>query len=454
MVGETLKERGRQREQWGEFRPAFVLVLILLFALSLGVIKLWLDPPNWEANWENRWWQIALNVAHGEGYVACKPIYFPFCGETNQVTAMREPLPVLLFALVARLTGDSLLAAAALGVVINLLVAIAVFQMALELSDRLTGIVAALLWACYLAPVRLYYSLISGDLLASLFIACALLYLLRARRHNRDQDWLIAGFCIGLAMLSRSAALVIGLALGAGVLLWPFDHASALTLKRVRGPALRGVALFVLSWILTLSPWLVRNYLVFQQPVVGSTLAGYYLYRQHYQLPAENYLRFISGGEFVPIIDQMITRRSDLRGDENEAEMNQVYQEEALQIIRAHPLRYLHLSAYRFLMLWFNWGVKEVYGESNSLVDRIIIVQHALFLLTGLLGIAGRWRRAWPLAVSVCAFSILYMGVMAHLPYIPPVVPLLVVLSAMACVQMARRLLPRPLRGPLLGIIR
>ena len=44
-------------------------------------------------------WAIASNLINGKGYSACATDYFPFCNSTNQATAMREPIPVLLMAL-------------------------------------------------------------------------------------------------------------------------------------------------------------------------------------------------------------------------------------------------------------------------------------------------------------------------------------------------------------------
>jgi hypothetical protein len=439
-IGPRLGAAYRRLVVWVEERPAPALLLIMLLVLILGIAKLWLHPPSFEFNWENRWWQIAVNLARGDGYVACKTIYFPFCDSANQVTAMREPLPVLLFALIALLSNESLLAAAAAGVIINLGTVVAVFFLTRELANTRTGVLAALLWACYLSPVRLFYTQPSGDLLATLAITCGLFHFLRARRTGRPSEWLAAGVWLGLAILSRSAALIIALVLTAGQLLRP--HAAKGTSQPSLVRSLRPVALFVLAWALTASPWYVRNYLAFGRPVIGSTLSGYYLYRQNHMLPTDNYLRFVSGGEFVPVLHQTIARRPDLHGTENEAAMDQVYREEALRIIRAEPLRYLALSGYRFLMLWFNWGVKEVYRQQSTAGDYLTMIQHALLLAGGAVGLRGRWRRAWPLAASVVAFSLVYMAAMAHVLYIVAVIPLLVALSAIACTEIGAQARP------------
>lgn len=185
-----------------------------------------------------------------------------------------------------------------------------------------------------------------------------------------------------------------------------------------------------------MSTWIIRNTIVFERPVIGSTLSGYYLYRQNHTLPTDDYFRFVSGGEFLPVIHEMVSRRPELTGSENEAQMNEVYMQEGIQIIKAYPLRYLALSAYRFTMLWFNWRVNEVYGKVNTAGDYVMVIQHLFLLAGGLIGLRGRFQQVWPLVLSVFAFSGLYMAVMAHLPYIIPVVPGLVALSAIAILQM------------------
>jgi hypothetical protein len=423
---------------WINRHPALVLLSILLFALVLGVIKLRIDPPSPEFNWENRWWQIALNVARGEGYISCKPNYFPFCGPGNQVTAMREPLPVLAFALIALITNESLIAAAAFIVLINLAIIVAVFYLTRELSNTPTGLLAAFLWACYLPPIRLFYSQISGDLLACLGITCGLLYFLRAQKTNQSREWVASGLLFGLAVLSRSAVLVVAAALTVALFFWFYSRAPSVPSSRFR--RLYPVLLFTFAWAFMASPWVIRNTIVFEHPVIGSTLSGYYFYRQNHTLPTDDYFRFVSGGEFLPVLQEMVSRRSELTGFENEAQMNEIYLEEGMQIIKAYPLRYVALSAYRFTMLWFNWRVNEVYGKTDTAGDYLMIIQHILLLMGGLIGLRGRFQQAWPLLLSVVSFSGLYMAVMAHLPYIIPVIPGLVALSAIALAQLGSAL--------------
>jgi 4-amino-4-deoxy-L-arabinose transferase-like glycosyltransferase len=414
---------------WIDRHPVGILLSFLLITLILGIIKLRIDPPSPEFNWDNRWWQIALHVVRGEGYVACQPIYFPFCGPTNQVTAMREPLPVLVYALIALLTHESLLAAAAFGVFLNLTIVVAIFYLAREISNTHTALLASFLWTWYLPPIRLYYSEISGDLFATLSLTAGLFYLLRAQRTDQNWQWLAAGFLFGIAILSRSAVLGVAAMLTIAFLLWGYRRQPSS--RRWFSPAL----FFALAWIMMILPWTVRNTIVFGRPVLGSTLAGYYLYRQNQILTTNADFHFVSGGEFLPVLQKMISQRPALTGKENEAQMNQIYLEEALQIIKAHPLRYLALSAYRFNMLWFNWKVNEVYGQADTLADYVMAIQNLFFLAGGLIGLRGRLSQVWPLLLSVVSFSLLYMAVMSHIAYIVPIVPMLVTLTAIAITQ-------------------
>ena len=90
-----------------------VLAVIVSLVLNRNAI-----PPSQNAGENDTWWAIALNLAHGGGYSLCLERYFPFCGTSNQATAMREPFPVLLYAGLAFLSCGSLWMAVAVEFVI------------------------------------------------------------------------------------------------------------------------------------------------------------------------------------------------------------------------------------------------------------------------------------------------------------------------------------------------
>jgi asparagine N-glycosylation enzyme membrane subunit Stt3 len=194
---------------WLDRNFRFVLMLILLLTLLPGAVILWwrLEYDPWQAS--DFWSQITLNVAHGQGYVGCRQSYFPFCGPDNQVTAAREPLPVLLFAALAKLTGGLQPVGMILEWILNLAILAGVFSITRELAGTRPALLAALMWALYVPAVRIFYPAIAGDALATLALTWALFFFLRATATSRSLHWLLSGACLGISALSRSSVVIL-----------------------------------------------------------------------------------------------------------------------------------------------------------------------------------------------------------------------------------------------------
>jgi 4-amino-4-deoxy-L-arabinose transferase-like glycosyltransferase len=426
--------------QWVDARPGAALIAILLLALILNVTHLWAFPPSLEERQANDWWAPVHNLLQGRGYTDCSPNYFPFCASTNQVTAAREPLPVLIFTLIAWLTQESAWPVAAAEVIFNLATLLVVFRLARALADNRAALAAALLWAVHL-PVVVDTGQISGDMLAALTIACGFFLFTRAQQTNRARDWAAAGVCVGLGALSRSGALAVALPLAAGLGLARWDRARPIW-SALREAA-RPVTLFSLAVFLAISPWMVRNFLAFGRPVIGSTLLGYNLYRHNSILSGDDYLRFVGPVEGRQNIQTLLARHPELQGTENEAQMDGFYRSEAMRIIAQYPARYVLAVAYRSLPLWFDWGVREAYGAAPGALAYLAMFQQGVLLVLAILGLwRTRWR-TWPLWSSVAALSLTYMAVGARLRYLIPVMSLIVVLSAIGGVYAIRTLAGR-----------
>ena len=148
----------------------------------------------------------------------------------------------------------------------------------------LTGLVALQLWgrrvallamagaAVYIPLILVGAAVMSEPLFAALLLG-ALAAAIQHRRSTHRWRWvLLAGFLGGLTILTRANALVLLLPLGLAV--WTVR-------PRFSPRALAAPAVLVVLALLTVSPWTIRNAVVFDRfiPVstqLGSALAGTY----------------------------------------------------------------------------------------------------------------------------------------------------------------------------------
>ena len=400
-----------------------ILKVMAYASLWIGVVWLFLHPPQFQNGETVSWWGIALNLKRGYGYSLCNQYYFPFCDVAGPATAMREAAPVLLFAGVARLFNESLFAAGVTELLLYIGVMIAVFHLARDWKGPLAGLLAAFGWAVYPRAISLIPQ-VSGDLLAALGVTVGILFVQRARKSDRTRDWLLAGLGLGVATLSRSVMLVVAVTVvaGLGIERWGLRRR---VVEWIR-PALL-VAAVVAS---LLTPWLIRTRIVFGHPLVGSSLVGYNIYRQNYMLGSNDYFHNVGTDEGWAAIQSLLARRTDLTGRENEAQMDAVYRQEGLRIIAANPVHYVLLSGYRFFMLWFDWRVSEAFGYPMGFNEYAMVVVQALLMILAFFGLRKNWKAMWPLWASLVMVTLAYMAVNSRLHYIIPLMPLVICLAA------------------------
>jgi hypothetical protein len=201
---------------------------------------------------------LAEALADGRGYVS--PFTAP--GAEAVPSAHKPPLYPLLLALVAALGGSGHVPFQ----VASALVGTATVVVCAVLAGRIAGpraaVLAAAIGAVY--PVFLVADAsLRAESLYGLLIALSLLAAYRA--WERPTAWRLVqlGVLIGLATLARSEGLALIVLLGVPIV-WR------------RGRPGRGWKLAVLAGagLLTLAPWLIRCWIVFDEPVLISTNSG------------------------------------------------------------------------------------------------------------------------------------------------------------------------------------
>ncbi len=352
-------------------KSLLLLSLLLVFVGDVFVISR--RPLHLTDGVSSTWWMIVQNLEAGKGYRACANNYIPNCNITDQTTAMREPVPVFFFVLLGWLTHNSTLAFQFSQLFFNLLICWFVYLLAVELGNRTLGVMAAFGWAIYLHAVHTLMH-INGDLIAGFFVIAGVLYLTRAIKHGRLPDWMLFALLFGLAVLSRSSTLLVFLVLAAGsaIYLWR----SGRLRHEWRQPLL---AVFLFG--LVLSPWVIRNEIVFGKPVYGTTLVGYNLYRYNAIASREVPPHYVGPEEGYREVQALVARTPELRQPVNEARVDEIYQQEALKIIRSNLEEYVELVAFRPIPLWFNIGIPDQYGEKLAIFDFLIVIEQAILLI-------------------------------------------------------------------------
>lgn len=349
---------------------------------------------------------------------------------------MREPAPVLLFALVALVSRESLWAATVVEFVIYILTLLGLYFLTRTWGSLRASLLAAFFWAIFTPPLELVPQ-VSGDLLSTLFVTLGILFVFRARLTRHKKDWFFAGISLGLAGMSRSAALGVAVVVIVGQVLDDLRFNVQNFQK-----SLKPFVILSSSVILVMTPWVIRNKIELGSPIIGSSLVGYNLYRQSHILNAEDYLRYVGGVEAGNEVLDLVQRpNSHLNGSENEAQMDVVYRTEALKFIRENPEKYILASAYRFFPLFFNWRVKEGDGNKTLKHDYAIMLMQAVLLILAGSAVHRNFIRTWPLWGSILIFSLSYMLVESQLRFLIPVEPLILSLSAVEGERLFKKLL-------------
>jgi 4-amino-4-deoxy-L-arabinose transferase-like glycosyltransferase len=263
---------------WSPRRRALVVGLLLAIALGLriGEVERTGYRPINDAVF---YLKLASQIARTGDY--SNQVRFGGVGGSRGPTAYFPPGFPYFLAAVDAIDGHTGPAGAAVEparisqAVVGAAVAGMVGLVGLEAFGELVGLIALGLAAIYPVFIALSATLVAENLMTLLVLA-AVWAALRARRGQHPYRWIaLAGFFTGLATLTHVNSIVLVLPLG--IAAWSLTRArQAPTQHRIGA-----VALLLVTTVLTLTPWLVRDAVELHQfvPVTdegGYTLVGTY----------------------------------------------------------------------------------------------------------------------------------------------------------------------------------
>jgi len=375
-------------------RQMLVGLFIIALVARLGtVIYLGVPYPVYEDLMEPG--QIAQNLVRGAGYT------FDFYGYRTEapLKAFIPPLYPLLVYLVLRWAPDPAVTLGLAQVLLGSLVVVFMYLLIREVADRSTAVLSASIIAIY--PVFLVQA---ARPLPTTLVSCLITAVITATVFLRREGygWSLAlGLALGLAALARTTMLgLIPIAI-----LW-------LRLNRPDvSQAWRKLGIALVVTALVISPWLIRNYLVFGKGVFSTnagitfwngnnpftTGSGWDVYierlRQYSERPFPNYP---ANGIVTPRPYPLPKGLETQVGQLDELELDRRLFQAGMEFIHTQPRLWLSLMAQKLVSFWWfrpNIGtVTYLYDPQWLLPYRLIYIPLFSLAALGIVLSFKQWR--------------------------------------------------------------
>ena len=347
--------------------------------------------------------RIGRAVATGQGFSD------PFEGHTGP-TAWEPPLYPYLIAAVFKITGVYTHASALILLSINsffsALTCIPIFLIAKKCFSEKVALWSGWLWA--LLPSVMYWCTrwVWETSLAALLLAILFWITLQLEETRGAKLWIVYGVLWGIAALTNTSLLAFLLPSG----LWAWYRR-----YKKQAESLPQVALASLLFMVTISPWLVRNYETFGKFIFIRSNFGAELRLGNGPFADGTWMQWLHPSQNIVEL-----RRYQQMG---ELTYVAVRKREAMEFIRASYPRFARISVKRFIYYW--GGLPR-----SSKIAALAPFKNSLFLASSVLAFWGLGRAlrrhrpgAWLFLWLLFTYPTIYYFVFPHPRYRHPIEP-------------------------------
>jgi len=337
---------------------------------------------------------LAKNLIAGEGY-CLKGLSGHFRllmrERLNEPSARRPPLYPLLLAVVYRIFGERYRAVFLLQCFFDVLTMLAVFA----LSRRLVGSVSVGLLATGFAAGYLPFFqqniVLMTENLSMMLTTLSFWAVAEAIATPKVRLFVLSGLLLGAAALTRPESFALAVPLS--IVLFFILRAEKIGMRR----AALMPALMLLVVCTLLSPWVIRNALVFHRFLPGTTLVGTNMMEGLY-IPSQRNV----AGLVTSIPPDVISKVDGL----TEVQANDILLHEAFKFLWRHPRSWLINAPQKIVNLWLNaadW--RERYflyyptTNRNHHIQYSFLIPNIVLLIFSAIAVF-RYRGRWLLLAS------------------------------------------------------
>jgi len=373
--------------------------------------------------------QLAKNLVSGNGYRlwGIKGHAVTHQGERLKApTARRPPLYPMVLAAVYWFFGERYRAVFLLQCLFDVVTTLAVFMIARRLFGQVSvGLVAAGFVACY-PPFFQQNVVLMTESLGTVLMTLFFLSLLAAVAERRLGMFAVAGLLLGASALVRPDAIALSVAIPLALVF--VLRADKLTWRRVASLL---VTMFVCFW-LVMSPWVIRNAILFGRFIPGTTLTGRVMLTGLHMSTVDPSLGL---APLMPSeVGEMVSNLDDV-------EKNEVLMRESIKYLFRHPLVWLSGAPRKINKMWLNasdWSSRYFLyyptTQRNHNVNYSLLLPNLFLLIFAFLAIFryknGWLRKAVPTFVAIIVLTLAETFVEAAGRHSMKLIPSVMVLAA------------------------
>lgn len=350
---------------------------------------------------------------------------------TGEARAWEMPLSAILYSAVLKIFTDEAQFIPAIRMLQSLLLlgaAAAISRLTWRLfGDRLASLVAWTVMLFY--PFFLFYqSLLLSETLFLALLSAAFCFLYEWIETQKTLTLCVAAALCALATYAKATLSIFPPVLFAvSLLAFPVP----VDLRRGMRYILVGTCVYAAC----LSPWWIRNAVLFSRFIPFTTSASWNLYL------GNNPSNTRGGVDWSVDVDSVKVAEIHRAGDE--LAVSDAFSREAKAFMKENPKTVFRLSLIKFVRFWnVFFNAKEFSSPFYNLVSLGSYGVVLLFALIATFVNRRKWRRFSPIFVLIAIFTVLHMIIIASLRYRLPLEPFLIALAAGPLSGLLRRMIP------------
>jgi 4-amino-4-deoxy-L-arabinose transferase-like glycosyltransferase len=276
---------------------------------------------------------------------------------------LRPPLYSVFITLVYFIFGQHRIAVYGVQIFLTGLTSIIIYKISLQIfNDTKSAQFASILYAFHL-PTLINTAIYYPEILFTFTLILFVYTINRAFKKPTIWIFILTGFLIGLTTLVKPVVQFLPILILPGLYFY---------LKEKRWKAFYYVAILIAAYLITMSPWIIRNYKVYNTFVFCDTTGGINLYTSNFslELPPE----FTENSGPIPPMTEEIKK---MAMDESISwpQKDKIYYKEAFKMIARHPFKMVRHSLMRIFNFYTDLKLRNLLYNIGYQPDRLLSVK-------------------------------------------------------------------------------